>query len=81
MAQYHNFTAGPTIYSVVDCIIKSFKFESHCLGLSSLEPDSDTWLKVKEFIWQVKGMLAGEYDIDTGRPTKGILSSQLNDRQ
>lgn len=42
MAQYHNFTVGPIIYSVVDYIIKSFKFESHCLGLSSLKPDSDT---------------------------------------
>lgn len=41
-------------------MVRSFRFESHCLGLSSLEPDSDARLKVKEFIWQVKGMLAGE---------------------
>lgn len=79
-SQFHSWTYNLQCGGT-DCTVKNLRFESHCLGLSSLEPDSDARLKVKDFIWQAKDILARESDTEMGRPQRPYSQASYNKGQ
>ena len=79
-SQFHSWTYNLQCGGT-DCTVKNLRFQSHCLGLSSLEPDSDARLKVKDFIWQAKDILARESDTKMGRPQRAYSQASYNEGQ